>query len=216
VSRLAFTVVDAAPDRLSLVPRLVFRLRITESTGERVHAMVLRARVEIDARRRRYDAAERARLSELFGTPDQWGHTLRALPWADAAVVVPDFEGAVVVDVPVAVTYDTEVAAAKYLHRVEGEIPLVFLFTGTVFTHGATGFAVERLSWESEATFRLPQSVWRELADMHFPGAAWIRLRRDTFDDLCRFKAAGALPTWDAAMRALLGAQEAGTASRSS
>ena len=31
--------------------------------------------------------------------------------------------------------------------------------------------------------------VWREAMDRHFPGTAWLRLRRDTFDRLHAVKA---------------------------
>jgi hypothetical protein len=39
--------------------------------------------------------------------------------------------------------------------------------------------------------------------DSHFAGTAWIRLARESFDALARFKARRALPTWEAAVDAL-------------
>jgi hypothetical protein len=52
--------------------------------------------------------------------------------------------------------------------------------------------------------------VWRELMEAYFPGGAWIRLRRESFDALHRFKGKRALPTWDDAVEALI--HEAGEA----
>src|SRR4029079_5225739 len=103
--------------------------------------------------------------------------------------------------------------AAKYFQGLDdGEIPLVFLFSGTIFTPGGTRFMVQRAPWEKEAAFRLPVRVWRELMDRYFPGSAWIRLRRESVDALQRFKAERALTSWDEALAALLAAAHAGTA----
>jgi Family of unknown function (DUF6084) len=40
----------------------------------------------------------------------------------------------------------------------------------------------------------------------HFPGSAWLRCSRETLDELSVFKAAHALPTWDATLSSLLAA----------
>ena len=42
--------------------------------------------------------------------------------------------------------------------------------------------------------------------DTHFPDSGWIRMSRQTLDELGDFKARHALPTWDATVRALLDA----------
>lgn len=67
----------------------------------------------------------------------------------------------------------------------------------------ANGYQVTQVPWDEEATFRLPVSLWREAMDQHFPGSAWIRLPRDTFDALSRFRMPRALLTWEAAIDAL-------------
>jgi hypothetical protein len=119
--------------------------------------------------------------------------------------MVPGFEGATEVDLPLACTYDFEVAAAKYFHALdEGEIPLELLFSGSIFTRGENGFNVQPVPWEKEARFALPVRIWREVMDRYFPGGAWIRLRRDSFDALHRFKGQRALTSWDDAIEALL------------
>jgi Family of unknown function (DUF6084) len=95
--------------------------------------------------------------------------------------------------------------AAKYLEALEeGEVPLLFLFSGTIFARGQLGFSVEQVPWEKEAKYRLPVRLWRDLMDRYFPGSAWIRLRRDSFDALYRFKGRHALLTWDDAIETLL------------
>jgi len=187
------------------VPTLVFRLRLTESTGERIHAVALRCQIQIEPRQRHYTGPEEERLLELFGEPRRWSETLKTVLWTHASLMVPGFTGSLEIDLPVACTYDFEVTAAKYFHALDdGEIPLLLLFNGTVFTRGQTGFSVEPVPWEKEAPYRLPVRVWRELMDQYFPGGAWIRLRRESFDALHLFKAKRALPTWDDAVESLL------------
>ena len=60
------------------------------------------------------------------------------------------------------------------------------------------------MPWEKEAPYRLPVRVWRELMDQYFPGQAWIRLRRESFDALHDFKGRRALATWDDAVETLI------------
>jgi hypothetical protein len=40
--------------------------------------------------------------------------------------------------------------------------------------------------------------------DQHFPGSAWLRLGRDAFDALYRYRAANAMVSWDDAVTRLL------------
>ncbi|HSZ43072.1 MAG TPA: DUF6084 family protein, partial [Trebonia sp.] len=109
------------------------------------------------------------------------------------------------IEVQMPCTYDLEVASARYLQALDdGSVPLLLLFSGTVFLAADEGFSVELIPWSSEAPFRLPVSVWREMVDRHFPGSAWLRCSRDTMDALSAFKASHALPTWDATLAALL------------
>jgi hypothetical protein len=78
------------------------------------------------------------------------------------------------------------------------------LFTGTVFTGGPGGVNVEPVPWHKESSFALPVAVWREAMDLHFPGSAWLRLGRETFDALYAYRATHALTTWDEAVQRLL------------
>ena len=54
---------------------------------------------------------------------------------------------------------------------------------------------IARISWEREAEYRLPVSVWKETMEAHFRGTAWLRLGKERFDRLCAFKSRGAFAT---------------------
>ena len=69
----------------------------------------------IEPARRAYDEDTRERLVELFGAPERWAVTTRSLVWAQLDVLVPAFTGTTIVTVPLACSYDLELAAAKYL-----------------------------------------------------------------------------------------------------
>ena len=209
MTSLSFEVVGSRAEPHAAVPTLVLRLRITEADGQPVHAVALRCQLMIEPQRRRYVAGEEARLVELFGETPRWGDTLRPFLWTQVGVTVPGFTGSTEVDLPVACTYDFEVAAAKYLHGLgDGEIPVLVLFSGTSFAQGPAGLRVEPVAWHEEASCRVPVATWREVMDRYFPGSGWLRVRRQTIDALLRFKASRALPTWDDAIEHLL--KEAG------
>jgi hypothetical protein len=209
MTALAFAVVGAAAEPFAAVPTLLLRLRVTESDGTAVQSVALRSQIRIEPQRRPYSPEEEQQLVELFGDTPRWGDTLRPFLWTHATTVVGSFTGTTEVDLPVACSYDLEVAGAKYLHSLrDGEVPLVLLFSGTVFTTGGSGVVAEPVPWDAEASYRLPVAVWRDVMDHYFPGSGWLRLQRDTLDRLQRFKADRVLPTWDAAVEQLL--KEAG------
>jgi Family of unknown function (DUF6084) len=209
VNDLAIEVVDVKPAPFAAVPTLMFRLAVADDSGDPVHAVALRAQIQIEPQRRRYTREEEARLFELFGPQPQWGDSLRPFLWTHATAMLTGFTGRTEVDLPVPCSYDFEVAAAKYLHALdEGEIPLVLLFSGTVFARRDGVVSVQPVPWHIEAPYRLPAKVWRELMDLYFPNGGWIRLRRETIDALTRFKAERAIPSWDDALELLL--KEAG------
>ena len=209
MSDLAFTVLDIGPEPYAAAPNLFARLRITESTGEPIHAIALRCQVQIDPRRRNYSGQEKTDLADLFGAPSRWGETLRPVQWTQTSTMVQGFTDAVEVDLPLPCTYDFDVAAAKYLQTLDGDdIPLTLLFNGTVFTRGVSGFGVEQIPWHLEASYRMPVRVWRELMDAHFPNTGWIRLDRETLRRLGRFRSERALTDWSQVFDALLSADE--------
>jgi hypothetical protein len=202
---LAVTVLDARPSAQTGAPGITFRVRIESMSGARVHAVALRAHVRIEPRGRRYTKEEEDRLYELFGDVSQWDRTLRGVTWAHATLVVPSFEHQIDVDLPVGCTYDLEVASAKYLHAIrEGDVPLLFLFSGTIFGASQSGLSVEPVPWDLDAPFRMPARVWQSAMDGFFPGEGWIRLQRATIDRLQAFRGRQAVVTWDEAIDRLL------------
>lgn len=203
IPELAFAVEGAERVEHASVPTLRFVLRVERVGGGHVRSVLLDTQIQIAARRRAYDAAAHERLFELFGAPSGWGSTLRTLPWTRTTLVVPPFTDSTVVDVPVACSYDLEVAASRYFDALDGgEVPLEFLFSGTVF-YGQP-LQAARISWESEAGYRLPVAVWKETMDAYFRGTAWLRLRKDSFDRLSAFKSRNALATWEDTLDTLL------------
>lgn len=202
---LSFACLGVRSDPYAASPTLVFRLRITETEGLTVNAIALRCQLRIEPQRRSYTDAESPLLTDLFGTTDRWGDTLKPLQFATVAVMVPGFTGETEIDLPVPCSYDLEVAANKYFASLEdGEIPLLLLFSGTVFVRTPTGFTVGQVPWTSETRQRVPVAVWREAMDRFFPGAGWIRLPREILGELQRYKAERSLPGWDDVMIDLL------------
>ncbi|MEO6712467.1 MAG: DUF6084 family protein [Mycobacteriales bacterium] len=205
MTELSFEVLDVRPQQHAASPHLLFRLRVTESSGEVVHAIALRCQLRIEPQRRPYDAAEQAGLTDLFGGSERYDSTLKPFLWTHTTAMVQGFSGTAEFDLPIACTYDFDIAATKYLHALRGgDVPLVLLFSGTAFTRGATGFAVEQLSWSLEAPCRLPVSCWRELMDHYFPGGGWIRLDRATIDSLLLYRSARGLTSWEQTFDELL------------
>jgi hypothetical protein len=212
VPNLDFRVEGAEVPEYAAVPSFLFKLRIENLEEEPIRSVALNTQIRIAATQRHYEAAEQERLLELFGEPHRWKDTLRSLLWTHTVLQVPRFSGSTVVDMPVTCTYDLEVVSAKYFHALQdGEVPLEFLFSGTVFYAGEGGrLQTARISWEKEAEFRLPVRLWKEMIDQYFPNSAWIRLRKDAFDQLYDYKVRKGLPTWEATVETLLRASEQG------
>jgi hypothetical protein len=215
VADLIFGCTGVTADKYAATPSLTFQLAITERSGIKVHAIALRCQIRIEPHRRRYSASEAERLHDLFGDPSRWAETVKPIQLATVSVMVPGFTAVTEVDLPVPCTYDLEVSSARYLHGLDdGTIPLILLFSGTVFVATEAGFSVELVPWSAEASYRMPVTVWRELVDAHFPGSAWLRCSRDTLDALSAFKARHALPTWDATLNVLLAQADGGAEPR--
>ena len=202
---LIFGCTGVTAERYAATPALTFALTITERSGVRVHAIALRCQIRIEPHRRRYSAAEAQRLHDLFGDPSRWAETVKPIQLATVTTMVPTFTAVTETNLQVPCTYDLEVASARYLQGLDdGTIPLLLLFSGTVFVANGDSFSVELVPWSAEASYRMPVSVWQELVDVHFPNSAWLRCSRQTLDELSAFKARHALPTWDATLEALL------------
>ncbi len=204
---LRLTIETAEVVQYAAVPLLAFKLRIVNLPSEEIiHTVALRAQIQIEVTRRKYDATEQARLGDLFGQPDRWGQTLRNMLWTHASVMVPRFTGSVVTEIPVPCTFDFNVAATKYFHGLtSGDLPLCFQFSGTVFYQGEdNALQVAPISWDKEAKYRLPVRVWKELMDLYYPNSAWLALPRDTFEKLYQYKIGEGIPTWEEALERAL------------
>ncbi|HEX6493098.1 MAG TPA: DUF6084 family protein [Candidatus Dormibacteraeota bacterium] len=203
---LDFEVLDVSVAR-GVVPLLSFRLRITEHAGVPVDAVTLESQIQIEAARRRYkDPREQEALLDIFGEPHRYAKTVRTMVLAIATTQVPRFTGSTEAHVKVSSSFDLGLAWVKYFHALEqGEVPLAFQFSGTVFYQGEAGtLQICKIPWDREAAFRMPLSVWKQMVDEHYPDDNWLTLRRDVFDRLYRYRARNSLSTWEEAITALL------------
>jgi hypothetical protein len=200
---LNFACTGARPEPYAAGPSV--QLDVRAAADSPVHAVALRTQIRIEPRRRRYTASEEGRLTDQFGEPAPWGETLNPLQLATVSSLVPGFTGSTTVPLSVPLTYDLDVAAAKYLHGLDGgDVPLLLLFSGTVFHGPPDRVQVGMVPWHEEAAYRLPVAVWRAAMDAHFPDAGWVRLRRETLEALRAYRSERALPTWDDAVERLL------------
>ncbi len=207
MAELTFGCTEARATRYTATPTLSFTLHITESTGVRVHAIALRCQIRIEPHRRRYSPGEARRLNDLFGDTSRWAESVKPVQLATVSAMVPGFTSVTEAELQVPCTYDLEVASARYLQALDdGTVPLLLLFSGTVFTAHGDSMRVELIPWSCEASCRMPVTVWQDVVREHFPGSAWLRCSTETLDALSVFKAANALPTWDATLSALLAA----------
>ena len=206
VPELGFAVHDARALAHSATPTIRFDLGIESLAGHEVRSVMLHVQIQIAARRRGYGEEAQEQLVDLFGTPERWGSTLSTLPWLRTTVVVPPFSGSARVELDVPCTYDLEVKASRYLNALDGEtVPLELLFSGSVFYAGAAGvLQTAMIGWDKEALFDMPVTVWRDMMDQHFPGSAWLRIDRDTYDRLNRYRSRAQHSNWEETLATLL------------
>jgi hypothetical protein len=208
---LNFHVSGVEPVECGMVPLLHFKLNIeTAAPQALVQALLLQVQIQIQSPQRSYTAVEKERLVELFGTPERWGQTLRNRLWTHAHVNTGAFQGRAELTLPVLCTYDLNLAATKYFYALEeGDVSLLFLFSGSVFYPAADGrLQVERIPWNKECVYRMPVSAWAGLMESHYPNSAWLYLRRDVFDRLYTFKRQRGLSSWEEALEQLLRSAE--------
>jgi hypothetical protein len=206
VPDLYFQIEDVAPLRNAAAPALVFQLHATNSTAETIHAVLLSCQIMLEVARRRYSADEQEKLFDLFGKPELWDRSLRNLFWANVGVTVPAFTGSAIIDLKVPCTFDFNVAATKYFAGLnEGDVPLLLLFSGTIFYEGENrALQVTQIPWEKETGYRLPVRVWREMMDIYYPNSVWLNLRRDAFERLNRYKVRRGIPTFEQALEGII------------
>lgn len=187
-------------------PTLVFSLEAVGPSGREIMTIALGAQIMLEPAKRRYNDAERERLVDLFGPPERWGSTTQPMIWGRVDMLVPSFEGSSTFELRMPVTYDLEVAAARYLRGVqEGEAPIAMHFSGTVMFREPDGrMMTEQIPWTTSLDYKLPIVVWDELIAKSYPGGGWIVLHEDTLEALIRARAERALPSLDATVRALV------------
>ncbi len=208
---LSFRVESAEPVLFAASPLIALKVRIDNAVIDQpIHTIALRAQIQIEATRRPYTPDEKERLLDLFGEPDRWSRTLRSMLWAHASAVITSFTGSTIAEIQVPCTFDFNVAATKYFHGLsEGDIPIILLFSGTVFYANPEGaLQVAPISWDKEARFRVPVQVWRDMMDGYYPNSAWLSIRKDVFERVYRYKVRRGLQTWEEALEGLLAAVE--------
>jgi len=208
---LNFHVEKAEAQRFAAAPTLLFKLRIANlSENEMIHSVALRCQIQLEVTRRKYSSEDQEKLRDLFGEAERWSQTLKNMLWTHASVVAPSFQDSTSIDLPVPCTFDFNVAATKYFHGLaDGDVPLNFLFSGTVFyADGDGALQVSPIPWDKEARFRLPVKAWKEMMDIYYPNSAWLCLRRDIFERLYQYKVENGIPTWEKALENILPAVE--------
>jgi hypothetical protein len=107
---------------------------------------------------------------------------------------------------PAPCTFDFNVASAKYFHALErGVVPLLLLFSGTVFySTGDASLKVAQIPWSNEAAYELPVRVWKEMMDEYYLNTAWLCLSREVFDRLHQYKIDRGIPTWEQTVESML------------
>ena len=154
---LDFACLDVVADRYAAGPTVLMKMRATDTGGARVHAVALRCQVRVEPVRRSYGEGEAAKVVDLFGDRTRWGSTMQPMQLAFLSQVLPTFTGSCDFDLVLPLSYDVEVAAHKYLAALEeGEVPLILLFSGTVFSGALGQLSVQPVPWHKETQVRMP------------------------------------------------------------
>ena len=210
---LDFAIDAIEPAPRALTPTLLFRLRIMNRTpAVPVEHVILQAQIRIEAPGRDYTAAERERLCELFGGAADWDRSLRGLLWTTVGAAVPGFTVECTTPLLVPCSCDFDIAATKYFDGLEqGNAPLLLLFSGSVFCRDGEGdLQISPIPHHKEASFRLPARTWQAMMRDYYPDRAWLRLGRDVFEELQRFKRRSGAASFDDSLRRLLAASPQG------
>src|SRR5436190_22388552 len=124
---LNFQITGVETATRGLVPLMHFNLEVrTANPADSVQGLLLNVQIQIQSPQRAYNASEKERLVDLFGTPERWGQTLRNRLWTHANCTVGTFTGVAETIIPVACTFDLNLAATKYFYALdEGDVPLL-------------------------------------------------------------------------------------------
>lgn len=212
---LSFSIDVVRPMEYTATPAIAAQLRIRNTpSSESIQSISLNCQLQIQPLGRSYSAMEESRLLDLFGERERWGQTMRPLHWINLVLKVPPFTAETIVDLPLPCSFDFEVAANKFFYGLEqGSVAVNAMFSGTVFFFNENHtLQIAQISWDREARFRVPVEVWKAALDAHFPKSAWMRLPRDVFDRLYRYKVARGIVSWESVANDLLDQAEAAEA----
>lgn len=204
---LSFRVGDVRAMRYAAVPTVAATLHLANRPlDEEIQSVSLNCQIQILPLGRSYTQEEVDRLLDLFGEREQWGRTMKPLHWLNVPVKVPPFRGETAVELSLPCSLDFEVAANKYFYGLNaGSVAINAMLSGTVFFLGDGGrVQIAQIPWDREARFQLPIDIWKAAVDAHYPETAWLRLPRDVFDRLYRYKVAHRIPFWARLIEQLL------------
>jgi len=180
--------------RFAAAPLLLFKLRRRQRRPGRAdpRRSCWRCQVRIEPTKRAYGEERKApSCANLFGEPHRWGQTLRkhALgthtkrPWRRRS---PGRRrrGPAPCPAPTTSTWRRR----KYFAALEdGHVPLLLLFSGTVF-HAAEDGSLPgspKSPGRGRPSSGLPVQVWKDMMEHYYPNSAWLCLRQGTCSTDC-------------------------------
>lgn len=152
-------------------PLVIAQLSISNSSAEEtIESIRLRCQIQVEPARRRYSLAERPRFEALFGPAEQWVNAFRPLPCGNVEQLVPAFVSTTVTRL--ALPHELPLTVQHYVAALqEGDVPLLLLFTGTIFYQTENRVQIAPIPWDCEARYRMPLETWRQFAAATVPDA---------------------------------------------
>lgn len=204
---LDFEITSADVKPQAAVPTLVFRLQISNDIeDEEIYAVGLKSQVRIESVHRKYDEETKPLLRDVFGSSERWDENLKSLYWKQVTIPVPRFTGQTQIEIPLECSEDLSTSVGKYFYALEkGEIPLTFIFKGSVFYKGSEDtIQVTPVPWEKEASYNMPVSLWNNLREAYFPDSKYLRVPHELFDKLYAYKTKSIHPTINKCLESLV------------
>ncbi len=208
-----FKVVSAEPVARSVEPALSFKGTITDASQRPVYLIALTAIVVVEPGKRSYAPGERERLMELFGGPERWASTTGAFRWAATSAMVHGFTGEGEFELVVPVSYDLEIASAKYFGALDegGTVPLRFHFNGSIlYERGDGRVQTTPVPWDRSERFEMPMEAWTTAHRRAPPLRNWVPLHSETVSRIEDLKAKMGAPTFDDAVTRIIDRAEQG------
>ena len=161
--------------------------------------------VKIEPQRRHYGDAEVARLYELFGETAAVGRLAAAVPVdprrRHRARLRRHHRGRPADRVHVRLRGGGGQVPPRPRRR--GRCPSCCCSPAPSSPGAAPASSPSPISWQAEASYRLPVATWRAVMDRYFPGSGWVRVEpRHARPAAARSRPARALTGWDDAFDA--------------